>query len=292
MHQDERKLVDISGVLRYLELSRSGYYRYKQKLEDPVEKPSKKEMIKQRIKEIHRESKGIYGAPKIRQELLKKGYSIAEKTVGNYMREMGIKACYIKPYTVTTTHPDFDLRLKNLLQERYNPEEPNTIWCSDITYISTDQGFCYLTSVMDLFSRRIISWRLSATLEARWVVECIEAAKAKRRGAQPLMIHSDRGSQYVSAAYQKALKKIKASYSQKASPWQNACIESFHALLKREWLYRFTINSYKHARTLVFEYIEAFYNTVRSHSHCDYMSPMQFEEVYYQKLNELQNNVA
>ena len=298
MHQAEQvrakegEKVDISGILHYLSLSRSGYYLYKERLENHQGTTSKKEMIKQKIREIYLDSKEIYGAPKIRQELLKAGHKIAEKTVGNYMREMGIKACYVKPYTITTTNPDFDHRLKNLLEEQYNPKEPNTIWCSDITYISTEQGFCYLTSIMDLFSRRIISWRLSTTLEAKWVVLCIEEAKAKRRGAKPLIMHSDRGSQYVSTAYLKALDSIKASYSMKASPWQNACIESFHALLKREWLYRFKISSYKQAKILVFEYIEAFYNTVRSHSHCNYMSPLQFEEAYQQKLNELEKNVA
>lgn len=90
----------------------------------------------------------------------------------------------------------------------------------------------YLTSIMDLFSRRIIAWRLSKTLEARWVVECIEEAKKYRIMAEPLIVHSDRGSQYISQAYLKALDKIKPSYSRKASPWQNACIESFHALIK------------------------------------------------------------
>lgn len=95
------------------------------------------------------------------------GIKIAEKTVGNYMREMGIKARYIKPFIKTTIDPDFDNNLKNLLQEQFNPEKPNAIWCSDITYIYTKEGFVYLTSIMDLFSRRIIAWRLSETLEAK-----------------------------------------------------------------------------------------------------------------------------
>ena len=129
------------------------------------------------IEEIYCSSKSIYGSPKITAILRKKGYVIAEKTVGNYMREMGLRACYVKPYVVTTTKPDFDARLKNYLKDNYNPKEPNEVWCSDITYVHTQDGFCYLTSIMDLFSRRIIAWNLSRTLEARWVVECIEEAK-------------------------------------------------------------------------------------------------------------------
>ena len=139
---------------------------------------------------------------------------------------------------------------------------------------------------MDLFSRRIIAWRLSETLEAKWVVECVNEAKKLRRTTQPLVLHSDRGCQYVSGQYLEALGKIMPSYSSKASPWQNACIESFHALIKREWLYRFKIEDIHYAYKLVFEYIETFYNTIRSHSHCEYLSPQEYENYYYEQLRE------
>lgn len=214
------------------------------------------------------------------------GIKIAEKTVGNYMREMNIKAHYIKPFTKTTVDPDFDHSLKNLLNEQFNPEKPNAIWCSDITYIYTEKGFAYLSSIMDLFSRRIIAWRLSETLEAKWVVQCVLEAKKSRRTTLPLVLHSDRGSQYVCGSYREALHTIMPSYSQKASPWQNACIESFHALIKREWLYCFKIKDYSHAYKLVFEYIETFYNTTRSHSHCGYLSPQEYEKYYHAQLNK------
>ena len=249
-------------------------------------KPTRKQQMKQLILDIHLQSKQIYGAPKITKELEKMGIKIAEKTVGNYMKEMGIKAHYIKPYTRTTIDPDFDKNLKNLLKEQFNPEKPNAVWCSDITYINIDKGFVYLTSIMDLFSRRIIAWRLSDTLEAKWIVECVLEAKKLRRTTQPLVLHSDRGSQYISGDYLEALGKIMPSYSSKASPWQNACIESFHALIKREWLYCFKIENFDHAYKLVFEYIETFYNTVRSHSHCEYLSPQQYENYYYEQLRE------
>ncbi len=284
--------VSISGVLRYLGLSRSGYANYLRIYDTPSQQERRRHRLKSEIRYIHNKSKGIYGAPKICRELRKQGYTISEKTVGNYMRAMGLKACYIRPYSRTTINPDFDSRLKNLLQERYNPEAPNTIWCSDITYISTEKGFCYLTSIMDLYSRKIVSWRLSESLEAKWVVECVEEAKSTRLGANPLLIHTDRGSQYVSSIYLYALGQIQASYSQKASPWQNACIESFHALIKREWIHRFKIEDYDHAYRLIFEYINAFYHTVRIHSHYDYLSPNDYEAKYENLLKYRQKQTA
>lgn len=282
----------VCGILRYLGLSRSGYYSHKERKDRVSKQEQRKREIMDVIADIYYDSRKIYGAPKIWQILRLRGYQVALKTVSNYMREMGLRACYIKPYIVTTTDPDFDERLKNYLQENYNPDKPNQVWCSDITYIHTEDGFCYLTSIMDLFSRRIIAWRLSTTLEAKWLVECIEEAIAKRRGARPAIFHSDRGSQYISQAVLNCLEGVKCSYSRKASPWQNACIESFHALLKREWLYRFKIQSYDHAYRLVFEYIEAFYNTVRIHSHCDYQSPQQYEELFMRELDRLEKQIA
>ena len=130
------------------------------------------------------------------------------------------------------------------------------------------KDLCILLVWLNLYSRKIISWVLSETLEASHVVECVEKAKRVRNVEKPLIFHCDRGCQYVSEAFQKATKGMIHSYSKKAYPWDNACIESFHALLKREWINRFKIFNYAHAHKLIFEYIETFYNTVRIHSHC------------------------
>ena len=179
--------------------------------------------------------------------------------------------------------------LKEKIQKIYeesHPAHPDAVWCSDITYIWTFEGFVYLTSVMDLYSRKIISWVLSETLEASHVVECVEKAKHVRNVEKPLIFHCDRGCQYVSEAFQKATKGMIHSYSKKAYPWDNACIESFHALLKREWINRFKIFNYAHAHKLIFEYIETFYNTVRIHSHCGYLSPNEYEEQYLENIGE------
>ena len=289
LEQDERRL-NVSGVLRKLGVSRSGYNAWKNR--EPSKQAIHKEELKEKIKEIHNDSFQNYGAPKITAILQQNGEIISEKTVGNYMREMGIRAQYIKPYTITTTNSDFDSKLENILDEQFNPSEPDSIWVSDITYIWTYSGFVYLTSIMDLFSRKIIAWVLSETLEAKYVVEAVEKAKGRRNIQNPLVIHTDRGCQYVNDIYINATQNMIRSYSKKAYPWDNACIESFHALIKREWLNRYKIIDYKHAYRLIFEYIETFYNTVRIHSHCDYTSPNDYERKYENKLKELERKAS
>ena len=282
--QGKRRL-NVSGVLKILGVSRSGYHNWKKRL--PSQRELRKQAIKERILEIYHNSHQNYGAPKIAECLRKEGETIAEKTVGNYMRELGIKAQYVKPYTITTIDSNFSEELNNILDERFNPAEPDAVWCSDITYIWTFAGFVYLTSIMDLYSRKIIAWVLSDTLEAKWVIEAVAKARKARKANKPLIIHSDRGCQYVSKDYIHATAAMQRSYSKKAYPWDNACIEAFHALIKREWLNRFKIFDYNHAYKLVFQYIETFYNTVRIHSHCDYLSPSEYEDKYWKELINL-----
>lgn len=274
----ENRRVSVSGMLKILGVSRSGYRAWQKRM--PSDTQKRKEAVKVKIKDIYDASKQNYGAPKITKKLQQEGEVISERTVGKYMKELGIKAQWVKPWTITTKDSDFSNELQNILDEQFNPERPNAVWCSDITYIWTTDGFVYLTSIMDLYSRKIIAWTLSKTLEVSCVINTINKAKARRNTELPLILHSDRGSQYVSNEYRKATAKMQRSYSKKAFPWDNACIESFHSLIKREWLNRFKIRDYKQTYRLVFEYIEAFYNTKRIHSHCDYMSPDDFEKLY------------
>ena len=186
--QGERRL-NVSGVLKILGVSRSGYINWKKRL--PSQRELRKQAVKERILEIYHDSHQNYGAPKITECLKKEGETIAEKTVGNYMRELGIKAQYVKPYTVTTIDSDFSEELENILDEQFNPTEPDAVWCSDITYIWTFAGFVYLTSIMDLYSRKIIAWVLSNTLEAKWIIEAVAKAKRVRKVSKPLIIHTD-----------------------------------------------------------------------------------------------------
>ncbi|SNT04347.1 Integrase core domain-containing protein [Anaerovirgula multivorans] len=146
-------------MLKLLGVSTSGYYDWLKR--KPSKQKIRKQKIKEEITEIYNESKQIYGAPKITSVLESRGHIIAEKTVGNYMREEGIKAIWVRPYTRTTIDPDFDTKLKNVLSRDFNPTAPNAVWVTDITYVHTLSGFVYLTSVMDLFSRKIVGWHLS-----------------------------------------------------------------------------------------------------------------------------------
>jgi len=273
-----KRRVSVSGVLKILGVSRSGFLAFL--CRKPTASQLLKDEIKDKILDIYNQSKQNYGAPKITRELQKSGYRISERTVGKYMQEMGIKAQWAKHWTKTTKDSDFSTELHNILDEQFNLDRPNAVWCTDITYIWTFDGFVYLTSIMDLYARKIIAWTLSTTMEVSSVIDTINKAKEQRNTSLPLIIHSDRGSQYVSQAYRDATEKMCRSYSHKGYPYDNACIESFHSLIKREWLNRFKIYDYNHAYRLVFEYIETFYNTVRIHSHCDYMSPDQFEKLY------------
>ena len=244
VHKAKRR-VSVSGMLKHLGVSCFGYHAWRKRVPSNTEKG--REVIKAKIKDIYDESKQNYGVSKITKELRESGEIVSERTVGKYMKQMGIKAQCIKPWTITTQDSDFSSELKNILDAQFNPKRSNVVWCSDITYIWTIDGFVYLTSIMDLYSRKIIAWILFKTLEVSCVIETIKKSKARRNIDKPLILHSDRGSQYVSKEYKHVIKTMQCSYSKKAYPWDNVCIESFHSLIKREWLNRFKIRVYEHA---------------------------------------------
>lgn len=276
----QKRKISVNSVLKKLGVSTSRYYSWLKR--KPSNQEKRKKEMKTKINEVYHESKQIYGAPKITSVLQARGISIAEKTVGNYMREEGIKAIWVSPYKRTTIDPDFDQKLKNILNRDFTPVAPNCAWVTDITYIHTLSGFVYLTSVMDLFSRKIIGWHVSDNLSTDGVIKAINKAKSNRKLSQPVVIHSDRGCQFVSKDYLNATPATDFihSYSKKGTPWDNACIESFHALIKREWLNRFVIKNLIQAHELIFEYIETFYNTIRIHEFCGMKSPYDYENTF------------
>lgn len=276
----ERK-ISVNSVLKLLGVSSSGYYSW---VKRPLSNQEKmKQKIKSEIVEIYNESHQIYGAPKITSIFQSRGHVIAEKTVGNYMREEGIKAILVRPYTRTTRDPDFDNKLKNILDRDFNPKGLNAFWVTDITYIYTISGFAYLTSVMDLFSRKIIGWQVSNSLYTEHVLKAIEKAKANRKLTQPVIIHSDRGVQYCSNEYQKLLKKrqITCSMSRKGNCYDNACAETFFSTIKCEMLYHKKYITREEVRRDIFWYIEIFYNRRRRHQALGNISPAEFKRRYY-----------
>lgn len=175
----KKRNISVNSVLRLLVVSTSGYCSYKDRKASNRSVRTKK--IKEEITQIYNESKQIYGAPKITETIHLRGHVIAEKTVGNYMREQGIRAIWVSPYVITTIDPDFDEKLKNVLKREVYPDKPNNVWVTDITYVHTLTGFLYLASVMDLYARKIVGWHLSDSLSTEGVLDAIRKAKAQRQ---------------------------------------------------------------------------------------------------------------
>lgn len=205
--------VSVSGILKYLGVSRSSYNSWKKR--EPSNTEKRREAMKQKIQEIYDKSHQNYGAPKITKQLNKDGEPITERTVGIYMRQMGIKAQWIKPFTHTTIDPDFSLKLKNILDEQFNPEEPNAVWVSDITYIVTFNGFVYLTSTWICFHEKSSAGFLAE--HSMRSTSLIVSILQSRNDAldKPLVFHNDRGTQYVSDAFKEATVDFINSYSKK-----------------------------------------------------------------------------
>lgn len=275
---DECK-VSINAVCEILGTNRKTYYNQLNKPDNAYK--LRRDRLASEINQIHKDSKEIYGAPKITRILRRRGEVVSERLVGKIMREHGLRAHYTKPWTRTTRNSNFGEELKNIIKRDFNPVSPNRIWCSDITYVWTkEDGFAYLTTIMDLFSRKIIGWKISRTMEADDVLKCLKIARNIRYWDKALVVHSDRGSQYISETYKKLTKGMSTSYSDKGNPWDNAPIEAFHALIKREWFSKYQPVDYEDAYRLTFEYIEGFYNTTRLHSFCDYLSPNEYEQQF------------
>ena len=154
---------------------------------ETAHKAKRREAVKAHIKAVYDESKQNYGAPKITKKLRESGEIISERTVGKYMKQMGMKAQWVKPWTITTKNSDFSSKLQNILDEQFNPERPNDVWCSDIIYIWTIDGFVYLTGIMDLYSGKIIAWTLLKSMEVSCVIETINKAKARCNIEKPLI---------------------------------------------------------------------------------------------------------
>lgn len=266
-----------------LSVSRSGFYNWLN--HEPSEQQKRKEQLTKRIKWHYTDSDKRYGSPRIRHELLKEGWSVAEKTVGNIMREHGLRSCMSRKFKVVTTDSKHDLPIAlNVLKQNFKATAPNQKWVADITYIPCRQGKLYLASILDLYTKQIVGWKLSDRMTTELVVEALEQAYKAKKPKKGLIHHSDRGSQYASKPYRNKLKKykIKASMSRKGNCYDNACIEAFHSILKRELIYcspKFKTKQEAHEK--LYRYIEFFYNRKRSNSTLGYMSPCRFEEQYY-----------
>lgn len=267
------KMCDVLGV------SPSGYYKWRNRRSKKSESEKKKEEIKKKIRKLFHEFRRTYGSPRIKNELDKIKVNISEKTVSRYMKEMGLHATPEQPFIVTTDSNHSNPVYPNLLDRQFDPDKPNRAWTTDVTYIWTSEGWLYLATVMDLYSRKIVGWNMSKNLTKELCLVALDRALASRKTSEKLIHHSDRGSQYTSNDYIERLKenKIQISMSRKGNCWDNACIESFHATIKKELVYRMKFGTREEATNEIWLYIMSFYNERRSHSTLGYVSPNEYE---------------
>lgn len=236
-----------------------------------------------RIEYHYRDSNGIYGAPKIRALLVKEGFTLTERTVGIYMSEMDLRSCVSRKFKVTTTDSKHSLPLApNVVNQKFKTAKPNKVWVADITYIPCREKKLYLASILDLCTKEIVGWRLGDRMTTDLVLGALEDAYEAKKPKKGLIHHSDRGSQYASEDYRKRVKtyKMKPSMSRKGNCYDNACIESFHSILKKELVYRTKFKTVEQAYNELYEYIEFFYNRKRIHSSLNYLSPVRFAQKF------------
>lgn len=231
------------------------------------------------IIKAHRDSSGRYGAPKIHQTLKKQGVSISLKRVQRLMKKAGIQSITYKKFRPYGKKTSVEERA-NLLERDFSTSDLNQKWVTDITYIHTLQdGWCYLASVMDLHSRKIIGYSFSRKMTTDVVMVALNNAYQSQKVQPGLILHSDLGVQYTSQAVESYLqtKNIQHSFSHKGCPYDNACIESFHAILKKEEVHPTRYLNYQAAKIAIFQFIEGWYNRKRIHSCLGYQTPQEFE---------------
>jgi len=269
-----------------LGVSKSGYYNWLRKQAAPLTKREEKEIqMAQKVFQSFHNSYGTYGSPRILKDLKAWGYILSQKKVANMMRELGLYAVCPKQYQRTTDSNHSHDIYPNLVKRQFKAKALNQVWVADITYIRTMEGWLYLASIMDLYSRKIIGWAIADHMKEELVLEALEKALMTRKPPAGCVHHSDRGVQYCSKGYIKRLKdnKMKISMSKKGDPYDNACIESFHSSIKKECIYRQRFQTKRDAKKAVQIYIVQFYNEKRRHSTLDYVSPNQYERINAQK---------
>jgi transposase InsO family protein len=260
--------------------SPSAYYEWER--EQQSERGKRDSELLTLIRRLFVEFSGRYGAPRIHDELAKRGHRVGVRHVARLMRNAGLRAKGKRKYKATTDSNHALPVAPNLLERKFTVDRPDAAWVSDITYIWTRQGWMYLAVVLDLFSRKVVGWSLAERMTAALVCDALDAAVRLRCPAPGLLFHSDRGSQYASKAFRRRLwrYRMQQSMSRKGNCWDNAVAESFFATLKKELVRDCPYETRARARTEVFGYIEVFYNRRRSHSFLGYVTPEAFEACF------------
>ena len=270
----------ILALCANLEVSPSGYYEWQARRTHPGARALQNQTLVKQIRGIHRQSRATYGSPRIVDTLRKQGARHGRNRVARLMRAEGLCGRQKGRYRVQTTDSNHDQPIApNLMAQAAAATAPNQIWVGDITYIETQEGWLYLAAVLDRYSRKIVGWAMSERIDTALVLKAFDMALLHRQPTSKILFHSDRGVQYASADYRRALTQagLLASMSRKGNCYDNATMESFWSTLKLELIYRRNFPTRSEARSQIFDYIESFYNRQRAHSALDYRSPVDFE---------------
>ncbi len=274
----------VEKMCKVFKVSKSGYYKWRKLL---ITRKKTKSKLEDSIRYEFEKSKHTYGSPRITLALNKEKIVCSKATVARYMNQMGIQARKKRKYKVTT-QSDHDYKIApNLLNRQFNIEKLATAWVSDITYIRVNSHWLYLTVIIDLADRMVIGWSLSASMDVNsTVIKAFSMACDFRTPINGFIFHSDRGVQYACKDFKTILSNWHAnqSMSRKGNCWDNAVAESFFKTLKVECIYKHKISSNSMAYSLIFNYINGWYNTLRIHSALDGKSPL---EAYLEKTNYL-----
>jgi transposase InsO family protein len=261
-----------------MRVSRSGYYDWLNRPESNRVKENKE--LTKVIKEIFIQNRKIYGTRRISDQLVKRNIAVSRYRIGKLMALEGLSCKTKRKFKATTDSRHNKPISPNLLNRQFNVIRPDSYWVGDITYIPTNVGWLYLATVIDLYSRQVVGWSMSNSLKAKLVNDALTMAIWKRKPKRGGLIwHTDQGSQYASESHRSILKDhgIIQSMSKKGDCWDNAVAESFFKTLKTELTNHYQFNNQQEARNAIFEYIEVFYNRIRTHSANNYLSPAEFE---------------
>lgn len=268
----------IGRMCSLLNVSLSGYYAWRTR---PASQRSiDNEILLTSIRQIYGEGRGEYGSPTICGTLRDMGHRVNHKRIARLMRLEGIRSKIRRQFKHTTRRCKDRNASPNLLMQNFSTEGPNRVWLSDITYIATEEGWLYLTTVEDMWSRRVIGHAITEDLRATAVTQALGMALGSRQLAPGLIFHSDRGKQYADHRVRSILSAhgIDQSMSSTGNCYDNAMAESFFATLKRGHMFWERFQTKEEARRKIFEYLEVFYNRVRRHSSLGYKSPVAFEQ--------------
>lgn len=261
-----------------LDLSRSGFYAWRQRRASA--RAVQNEALIGDIRRIYAEGRGEYGSPTICDVLRQEGLRINHKRVARLMRSQAIRSKVVRHFKRTTRACGDREAAPNLLRQNFQTDGPNRVWLSDITFVKTDEGWLYVTTVEDMWSRRMVGHAITNHLRAEAVMEALQMALRRRIVKPGLIVHSDRGKQYADHRVRSMLSAhgISQSMSSTGNCYDNAMAESFFATLKKGHLFWQRFRTREEARRMLFEYLEVFYNRVRRHSALGYKSPVAFEQ--------------